>query len=120
MGAELHHKDSESQQKEEELQSIQRELEKMHDAEMVEATLGSERTAFGVAKESLESDLDQALTAKDATKAHIQQIIDQCQREIKVFKFKKYKDRYEDGKRGSIPRYPLEIDAFFESQGLGR
>ena len=59
---------------------------------MAEATLGSERTAFRVAKKSLESDLDQTLTAKDAMEARVQQIINQCQREMKVFKFKKYKD----------------------------
>ena len=74
-----------------------------HHAEMAEATLGSERTAFRVAKESLKSDLDQALAAKDAMEACVQQIIDQCQRETNVFKFKKYKDGYKDRKRGSIP-----------------
>ena len=99
VGTELHHKDSKLPQ-EEELQSIQQKPEKMrHHAEMAEATLGSERTAFGVAKESLESDLDQALATKDAMEACVQQIIDQCQRETNVFKFKKYKDGYEDGKR---------------------
>jgi len=89
VGAKLRHKDSKLQQ-EAVLQSIQRELEEMsHRAEMAEATLGSERTAFGVAKESFESDLNQTLTAKDAAEACVQQIIDQCQREMKVFKFKK-------------------------------
>ena len=32
----------------------------------------------------------------------------------------KVKDGYEDGMRGAAPRYPLEIEAFFKSQGLGR
>jgi len=39
---------------------------------------------------------------------------------MRVFKFKKYKDGYEDGKQGAAPRYPLEIGAFLEDQGLGR
>ena len=38
---------------------------------------------------------------------------------MKVFKFKKYKDGYEDGKQGAL-RYPLATVAFFESQGMGR
>jgi len=38
---------------------------------------------------------------------------------LKVFKFKKYKDGYEDRKRGASLRYPLEIGSFPESQGQG-
>ena len=38
---------------------------------------------------------------------------------MKVFKFKKYKDGYEDGTQGATPRCSLEIEAFFESQGMG-
>jgi len=41
-------------------------------------------------------------------------VTDQCQWEMKV------KDGYEDGMRGAAPRYPLEIEAFFKSQGMGR
>jgi len=39
---------------------------------------------------------------------------------MKIFKFKKHKDGYEDGTRGTTPRYPLEIKAFFDNQVLGR
>jgi len=39
---------------------------------------------------------------------------------MKVFKFKKHKDGYEDRKQGASLRYPLEVDAFFESQSLRR
>ena len=63
---------------------------------MAEAALESERAAFKEEKMCLEDDLDQALPAKDAVEACIQTVADQCQWEMKVFKFKKYKDRYED------------------------
>jgi len=82
--------------------------------------LGSERIAFKEAKGSLEDDLDQALIAKDTVEAHTKTKTDQCQWEMKVFKFKKYNDGYEDGKRGAAPRYLLEVEAFFESRGLRR
>ena len=36
----------------------------------------------------------------------------------KVSKFKKHKDEYEDRTRGATSRYPLEIEAFFERQGM--
>ena len=36
---------------------------------------------------------------------------------MKVFKFKKYKDGYDDEEQGAVPKYLLEVDAF-ESQGL--
>jgi len=36
---------------------------------------------------------------------------------LKVFKFKKYKEGYEDGKQGVSPRYPLEIGSFLRSEG---
>ena len=39
---------------------------------------------------------------------------------MKVFKFKKYKDRYKNGMQGVVPRCPLEVGALLESQGLGR
>jgi len=80
--------------------------------------MGSKRTAFEEAKGSLEDDLDQALIAKDTAEAHTKTITDQCQWEMKVFKFKKYNDGYEDEKRGAALRYLLEVEAFFKSQGL--
>ena len=96
---ELRRKDSELQQKETELQATQRKLVEVRErADMTEATLGSERIAFGKAKGSLEDDLDQALIAKDTVEAHTKTKTDQCQWEMKVFKFKKYNDGYEDGK----------------------
>ena len=36
---------------------------------------------------------------------------------VKVFKFKKYKEGYEDENWCASPRYPLEIGDFCESQG---
>ena len=58
-GRGLCHKESELQQKETELQATQRELGEEHErAEIVEATLGSERTAFVEANESLKGNLD--------------------------------------------------------------
>ena len=38
---------------------------------------------------------------------------------MNVFKFKKYKNEYKDGKRGATLRYPLEVEPFFASQGMG-
>ena len=35
---------------------------------------------------------------------------------LKVFKFKKYKERYEDEKRGASPRDSLEIGSFLRSE----
>jgi len=62
------------------LQATQQEPEEVHKrAEIAKATLGSERTAFMEAKESLKGDLGQALTAKDATEAHVKTVILQCQ-----------------------------------------
>ena len=49
------------------------------------------------AKGSLGGNLDQALTAKDAMEARVR-MIDHCQWEMNVFKFKKYNNRYEDEK----------------------
>jgi len=46
-------------------------------------------------------------------------VIDQCQREMKIFKIKKYKDGYENIKRGAAPKYPLEVEAFLASHGIG-
>ena len=98
--SDLQWKDSELQ-KESELRSTRGELEEgCQHIEVAEATLGSERTTFENAKERFEDDLNQALTAKDAVEARVRVVTDQCQWEMKVFKFKKYKNEYEDGKRG--------------------
>jgi len=45
-------------------------------------------------------------------------VMSQCQWELKVFKFKKYRNGYEDGKRRVAPIYPLEVEAFLASQGV--
>ena len=67
-------------QQETELQATQQEPEEVHKrAEIAKATLGSERTAFMEAKESLKGDLGQALIAKDATEARVKTVILQCQ-----------------------------------------
>jgi len=38
---------------------------------------------------------------------------------LKVFKFKKYKEGYEDGKYGESPRYLLDIGSFLRGEGRG-
>ena len=106
-------------QKESELQSTRGNLEEARQcAEMAEAMLESERVAFE--EECLEDDLEQALAVRYAAEARVRTVTDQCQWEMKVFKFKKYKDGYEGEAGGATSRYPLEIEDFFESQGMGR
>ena len=68
----------------------------------------SEWNAFEEAKECLSDDLNQALIALGEAEAREQEVIADCQHVLKVFKFKKYKEGYEDGKCGVSPRYPFE------------
>ena len=97
-GLKILKRDSELQQKEFALQTVQQELEKIHQhAEGAETTLRLERDTFEET-ECLEDDLSRALIAQDEAEAHKQEAINHCQRVVKVFKFKKYKERYEDGK----------------------
>ena len=44
----------------------------------------------------LKVDLSQAVISQSEEKAREQEVIDHCQHVVKVFKFKKYKDGYED------------------------
>jgi len=83
----LQKKNSELQLKETALQSSQQKLEMRRRAKGAEATLKSERVAFE--EECLEDDLSRALIAQDAVEAREHAVIDQCQQEMKVFKFNK-------------------------------
>ena len=79
--------------------AAQQELEEKHQrAEKAEATLRSERDAFEKATECLNDELTRAQIAQDEADAHEQEAKANCERVLKVFKFKKYKDGYEDGK----------------------
>jgi len=53
---------------------------------------------------------------KEAEAREHKAVVD-CQHELKVFKFKKYKEEYEDGKRGVSPRYLLDIESFLRGEG---
>jgi len=70
--------------------------------------------------EYLKNDLSQAQIAHDDAEAREQEVIVDCQCMLKVFKFKKYKEGYEDGKRGTPPKYSLHIRSYLkgESQDL--
>jgi len=85
-------------------------------AEEAEATLRSEWDTFEEARDCLKDDLSRALIAQDAVEAQEQVMIDHYLKAVKVFKYKKYKEGYKDGKRGASLRYPLEIGAFLKSQ----
>ena len=92
-------RNSELQQKKSALLAAQQELEEMHQrAEEAEATLRSERDAFEKATECLNDELTRAQIAQDEADEREQQAIADCERVLKVFKFKKYKEGYEDGK----------------------
>jgi len=108
--------DSELQQKEFVLQTAQQELKEMRQrAERAEAILRSEHNAFEEKMECLEDNLSRALIAQDEAKVCERKAIDHCQRAVKIFKFKKYKEGYEDAKRGASSRFSLEIGAFLRS-----
>ena len=55
--------------------------------------------------------------ALEEAEAREHKAIANCQHALKVFKFKKYKEGYEDRKRGVSPRYSLEIGCFLRSKG---
>ena len=48
---------------------------------------------------------------------HEQDAIADCQRTLKVFKFKKYIKGYEDGKRRASPKHSLDIGSFLKGEG---
>ena len=73
------------------------------------ATLRSERDSFEEAMECLKDDLSQAQIAHNEAEAQEQEVIANCQCMLKVFKIKKYKEQYEDGKCGSSLKYSLWV-----------
>ena len=84
-------------QKESELQSTRGDLEEARQrAEVAEATLESERTAFQEGKYLWITWSRQDF--QESGEARVQTTTEQCQREMKVSKLKKYKNGYEDGK----------------------
>jgi len=68
-------------------------------AEKAEATLRSEHDAFGETKECLKDDLSRMLITQDEAEVREQEAIDHWQKMVKVFKFKKFKERNKDGKK---------------------
>ena len=73
-------------------------------AKKAEVILRIEQDAFEEAKEWLNDDLSRVLIAQDKTETHKQEAIADCQQALKVFKFKKYKEGFEDGKCEVSPR----------------
>ena len=111
-------KDSELQQKESELLAAQQALEEMHQrAERAEATLRSKRDAFEEVMEYLKDDLSQAQSTHDEEEERDQEAIADCQRMLKVFKFKKYKEGYEDERGGTPLKYSLDIGSSLKGEG---
>ena len=84
--------------------------EARHHADGAEATLRSKQGMFEVI-ECLNDDLGRTQIALNEAEAREQEAIVDCQRTLKVFKFK-YKERYEDGKRGVSLKYSLDIGSF--------
>jgi len=60
-------------------------------AEEAEATLRSERDTAEEVKVCLTDDLNRVQIALEEAEAHEQEVIADCQHELKVFKFKMYK-----------------------------
>ena len=61
--------------------------------------------------------LSKTQIALDEAKVHEQDAIADCQRTLKVFKFKKYIKGYEDGKRRVSPKHSLDIGSFLKGEG---
>ena len=64
--------------------------------------------------ECLKDNLSRAQIAHDEAETREQEAITDCQCTLKMFKFEKYKEGYEDGKRGAPPRYSLDIGSFLK------
>ena len=73
----------------------------------------SKRDVFEETVEHLKDDLSRAQIAHDKAEAREQEAKVDCQRALKVFKFKKYNKKYKEGykdeKRGAPPKYSLDI-----------
>jgi len=79
--------------------------------------LRSEKDTFEEVREFLTDDLNQVQIALEKAEAHEQEAIADCQHVLEVFKFKKYKEGYEEANRGVSLRYTLEIGSFLRSEG---
>ena len=96
-------KDSELHQRKSALLAAQQALEEARQrADGAKASLRSERDTFEEVMECLTDDLGRAQIAFDEAEAREHVIIAECQCMLKVFKFKKYKEGYEDGKCGGV------------------
>ena len=105
-------KDSKLQQKESALLEVWQDLERMRvRVEEAEAALRSERNAFEEVRECISDDLNRVQIAHEEAETREWKAVDDCQHALKVFKFKKYKKGYEDGKHGVSQRYSLEIES---------
>ena len=71
-------------------------------AEETEATLRSERDAFAEVRECLTDDFDRVQIALEEAEAREQEAVADCQHALKLFKFKKYKEGYEDRSVGCL------------------
>ena len=68
-------------------------------------------------RECLINDLNWMQIVLKKAEACEQEAVADCQHELKVFKFKKYKKGYEDGKHGVSPRYSLDVESFLRGEG---
>ena len=85
--------------------------------EEAEAALRLERDAFNKVRECLINDLNWVQIVLEKAEACEQEAVADCQHALKVFKFKKYKERYEDVKCGVSLRYSLDIGYFLKGEG---
>ena len=69
-----------------------------------EATLRSERDTFEEVMECHKDDLSQVHITHDKVEAREKKAIADCRYTLKVFKFKKYKEEYENGKRVGVSK----------------
>ena len=72
---------------------------------------------FRGGEECLPHDLNRVYIALEEAKAREQEAVADCQHALKLFKFKKYKEGYEDKKRGVPPKYLLDIGSFLKGEG---
>jgi len=85
--------------------------------EEAEAALRSERDVFEEVRECLTDYLNWVQIALEEAKVRKQEAVTDCQHVLKVFKFKKYIEGYEDGKCGASLRCSLDIGSFLRGEG---
>ena len=107
--------DSELEKKDSELHVASKRLEGLNKGAMAE--LDCERIVFRSKKNGLLRELKQALTDKAETKKQADEDVARLQKEVKVFKLKKYRGGYNNGAQGTTPRYPLKIRSLYADQG---